>query len=116
MSQELRKACFEVARFVKRSRKPVDADEISELASKLYEIAKDQESTGELEIDLPLITRAVRYLGSVHVVPPIDDDTRWFYNKLRVVLEIARPNAGIDDENKEFLRDMLQGIEESLSD
>jgi hypothetical protein len=116
MSEELRKACFEVARCVKWSRKPVDADEISELASKFYEIAKDQKSTGELEIDLPLITRAVRYLGSVHANPPMDDNTRWFYNKLRVVLEIARPNAGIDEENKEFLRDMLQGIVESLSD
>lgn len=116
MSAELRKACFEVARSVMWSQKPVDADEISELASKFYEIAKERESTGELEIDLPLITRAVRYLGSVHAMPPMDDDTRWFYNMLQVVLEIARPNTGIDEENKEFLRDMLQGIEEALSD
>ena len=36
------------------------------LADKLYEIVKDQDSTVELEIDLPLITREVRYLGSVH--------------------------------------------------
>ena len=54
MSEELRKACFEVARCVKWSRKPVDADEISELASKFYEIAKDQESTVGLEIDYRL--------------------------------------------------------------
>ena len=45
------------------------------LADKLYEIAKDQDSTVELEIDLPLITREVRYLGSVHAIPPMDDIT-----------------------------------------
>jgi hypothetical protein len=64
-----------VGRAVKWSRKPVDSAEITVLADKLYEIAKDQDSTVELEIDLPLITREVRYLGSVHAIPPMDDNT-----------------------------------------
>jgi hypothetical protein len=63
------KACFEVARTTKWTRKPVDSAEITALADKLYEIAKGEVSA-ELEIDLPLITRAVRYLGQVHAVPP----------------------------------------------
>ena len=113
MSDELRQACFDVARTTKWSRKPVDSAEITVLADKLYEIAKGQVSP-EIEIDLPLITRAVRYLGQVHASPPMDDDTGWFYDMLRVVLEIARPNTGVEEENKEFLRDMLQGIEQSL--
>jgi hypothetical protein len=46
----------------------------------------------------------------------MDEDTQWFYDMLRVVLEIARPNTGIDEENKEFLRDMRDGIEKSLGD
>jgi len=112
---ELRKSCFDVARTTKWSRKPVDSAEITALANKLYEIAKGQVSP-ELEIDLPLITRAVRYVGQVHAMPPMDEDTGWFYDMLRVVLEIARPNTGVEEENKEFLRDMLQGIEQSLSD
>jgi hypothetical protein len=87
MSDELRKACFEVARTTKWARKPVDSAEITALADKLYEIAKGEVSA-ELEIDLPLITRAVRYLGQVHVVPPMDDNTGWFYDMLYVVLEI----------------------------
>jgi len=82
---------------------------------KLFEIAKGQVNP-ELEIDLPLITRAVRYVGQVHALPAMDDDTGWFYDMLRVVLEIARPNTGVEEDNKEFLRDMLQGIEQSLSD
>jgi len=50
-----------------------------------------------LEIDIPLITRAVRYLGQVHAIPPMDEDTQWFSNMLQVVLEIARPNSGMDE-------------------
>jgi hypothetical protein len=112
---ELRKCCFDVARMTKWSRKPVDSAEITALADKLYEIAKGQVSP-ELEIDLPLITRAVRYIGQVHAMPPMDEDTGWFCYMLRAVLEIARPNTGVEEENKEFLRDMLQGIEQSMSD
>ena len=115
MSDDLRQACFDVARTTKWARKPVDSADITALADKLYEIAKGQVSP-ELEIDLPIITRAVRYLGQVHAMPPMDDDTGWFYDMLRVVLEIARPNTGVDEANKEFLKDMLQGIGQSLSD
>jgi hypothetical protein len=46
----------------------------------------------------------------------MDNNTGWFHDMLCVVLAIARPNTGVDEENKEFLRDMLQGIESSLSD
>jgi hypothetical protein len=113
MSGELRQACLDVARITRWARKPVDSAEITVLVHKLYEIAKEQLSP-ELKIDLPPITRAVRYLGQVHAIPPMDDDTGWFHDMLRVVLEIARPNTGVDEENEEFLRDMLQGIEQSL--
>jgi hypothetical protein len=115
MTDELQQACFDIARSTKWARKPVDAAEITAVADKLSEIAKQQVSP-ELEIDIPLITRAVRYLGQVHAMPPMDDDTSWFFDMLRVVLEIARPNTGVEQENKEFLRDMLQGIGRSLSD
>jgi hypothetical protein len=113
--EELKSACFEVARITKWARKPVDAADITALGNRFYKIAKEQISP-ELEIDLPVITRAVRYLGQVHAMPPMDDNTGWFYDMLRVVLEIARPNTGVNEENKEFLRDMLQGIGQSLSD
>jgi hypothetical protein len=114
VSEELRQACFDVARTTKWSRKPVDSAEITALADKLYEIAKGQVSP-ELEIDLPLITRAVRYLAHVHAMPPMADDTGWFTEMLRAVLEIARPNSVLDEDDKEFLRDLQYGIEKSLS-
>lgn len=44
----------------------------------------------------------------------MDEDTGWFYDMLRIVLEIARPDTGVSDENKDFLQDMLEGIGKSL--
>ena len=38
-----------------------------------------------------------------------------FHNMLRAVLEVAKPNIGVSDENKQFLRDMRDGIDEVLS-
>jgi hypothetical protein len=115
MSDELQQACFDLARITKWSRKPVDAAKIQAFSEQIAQIAREQVND-PLGIDIPLITRAVRYLANAHATPPMDEDTQWFYDMLRVVLEIARPNTGIDEENKEFLRDMRDGIEKSLGD
>jgi hypothetical protein len=114
-TEELQRACFGVARTTKWTRKPIDAAEITAVAEKLFEIAKQQVCSG-LEIDIPLITRAVRYLGQVHAMQPMDDNTVWFSEMLRAVLEIARPNTGVEEENKAFLRDMRQGIDRVLGE
>jgi hypothetical protein len=102
-------------RTTKWSLKPIDAAEITAVAEKFFKIAKQQVSP-ELKIDIPLVTRAVRYLGQVHAMPPMDDNTVWFSEMLRAVLEIARPNTGVEEENKAFLRDMRDGIDQSLGD
>jgi hypothetical protein len=112
-TEELQSACFGVARTTKWTQKPIDAAEIMAVAEKFFEIAKRQVCP-ELEIDIPLITRAVRYLGQVHAMPPTDDNTVWFAEMLRAVLEIARPNTGVEEENKAFLRDMREGIDRVL--
>jgi hypothetical protein len=114
MSEELRQACFELARITKWDRKPVDTAAIQALGDNFYKIAMDQESA-PLNIDTALLTRAVRYLANAQAMPPMEEDTFWFFNMLRVVLEIARPNTGIEPGNKEFLKDMIHGIAESLS-
>jgi hypothetical protein len=113
MSDELQQACFDLARITKWSRKPVDAAKIQAFAKQMATIAREQVSE-PLGIDIPLITRAVRYLANAHAIPPMDEDTQWFYEMMRVALEIARPNTGIAEENKAFLRDMLDGIQKSL--
>ena len=42
------------------------------------------------------------------------NDTEWFGEMLRALIEVARPNSGLDDQGKEFLNDMLDGIQEQL--
>jgi hypothetical protein len=107
---ELEEACFELARNTKWARKPIDTEEIRALAAQFAEIAKSHIFHGEgLTIDAPLITRSVRYLAQAHGTPGADD-TQWFSNMLTALLEVARPNGGLDERAREFLRDMLEGI------
>lgn len=115
MSDGLRQACFELARITKWDLKPVDTAAIQSLADRYYEIASGQVNA-EMDIDEGLVARAVNYLANVHAMPPMGENTSWFSDSLRVVLEVARPNAGVNDENKEFLKEMLNGIANSLSD
>jgi hypothetical protein len=108
---KLERACFEIARTTKWVRQPIDSDEIVSLAAQFSEIAKDRIFYGEgLQIDAPLVTRAVQYLGQAHASPPMGDDTQWFRNMLDVLLEIERPNSGLDRDGQAFLNDMLAGI------
>jgi hypothetical protein len=110
----LERACLELALAIKIVKEPISSDDARGLAQRFLSIAQDQ-VCAPLEIDKPLIARAVRYLTQVHAIPPMGDDTRWFSDMLRAVLEIARPNTVVGDDNKEFLRDMLLGIEQSVN-
>lgn len=92
---DLDAACFELARTTKWEQRPVDADEIRLHAERFSVIARGQifEPLGR---DAALVTRAVHYLTTAHAIPPMRDDTEWFYNMLSAVLEVARPNTGQD--------------------
>jgi hypothetical protein len=101
-------ACLELARVAKWSRKPIDTSEITVLAERLTEIAKEKVCDG-LSIDLPLIERAVTYITQAHGMP-MGDDTEWFEHMLRALLEVARPNSGLEVSGKAFLLDLEEGI------
>jgi hypothetical protein len=111
---DLKVACFDLARTTKWSQKPIDAELLSSLSGKFEEIARGflEES---LDRDIPLIVKAIRYLNQVHAIPPMDDNTMWFYNMASVLMEIARPNTVVDERGKPFLEEMLTGINKSLS-
>jgi hypothetical protein len=111
--EDLAKACFELARTAKWTQRPIDASEIISLAARFETIAKERKSE-ELAIDEPILTRAVRYIAQAHGMP-FGDDTRWFENMLTALLEVARPNSGLDLNGRAFLRDMMDGIEDSLA-
>jgi hypothetical protein len=106
---ELEAACFELARATKWVQRPIDSAEIETFAKRLA--ADGQSFVSEpLGIDLRLIARAVRYVTQVHAIPAMGDDTYWFTNTLSVLLEVARPNSGVEGDGRAFLKDMVEGI------
>ena len=107
-------ACFELARISKWTRSPIDANEIVALGERFVVIAKARVSE-PLSIDLPVLERAVRYIAQAHGMPS-GDNTSWFEYTLTAVLEVARPNSGLDSEGQAFLHDMLDGIQNTLAD
>lgn len=114
-SDELERACLDLALAIKIVKEPISSDDAHGLAERFVAIAQVQ-VCAPLNIDRPLVTRAVRYLTQVHAIATMGDDTQWFSNMLSAVLEIARPNTGIDEDNKEFLRDMTEGINSLMSE
>jgi hypothetical protein len=114
-NDDLEQACLELALAIKIVKEPISSDDARGLANRFLAVAEDRMYL-PLDIDRPLVTRAVRYLTQVHAIPPLGDDTLWFSNMLSAVREIARPNSGVDEENKEFLKDMADGIKSSLEE
>ena len=111
---DLEEACFELARTAKWVQRPIDSEEIRGLSSRFVEIAKSHIFIGDnLKIDAPLITRSIRYLTQAHGMPT-GDDTSWFSDMLTALLEVARPNSGLDERGQEFLQDMREGIDSFL--
>jgi len=108
-TSELDAACLEVAKATKWTRKLIDAEEITSLAERYAKIARAHLSE-PLDINPNVMARAIRYLGHVHAIPPMEDDLLWFDHMLQALLEVARPNTGLDARSKPFLKDMLRGI------
>src|ERR1700681_4592242 len=109
MANEIDLACFEVA----RQTLPIDSEGIQMLAHRYAQIARGHLSD-ELDIDEPLLARAIHYIAHVHAIPPMGDNVQWFGDMLLALVEVARPNVGLDDRSKEFLRDILDGIQQEL--
>jgi hypothetical protein len=104
-------ACFELARVLKWSKEKSAADaKIGSLTDKLNFIAMKRVHDGDtLGIDVPVVTRAIAYLTQAHAIP-LGRPSGWFGYMLDAVLEVARPNSGLDGQAREFLKDMLDGI------
>jgi len=96
-------------------RRPIDTDLIITHSDNLFKIASDHiELYPGMSIEI--ITRAIDYLRQVHAIPPMENDVIWFENMLHALLSIACPNAGLEGDGREFLRDLLNGIIESIFD
>src|SRR5262249_42367834 len=111
-SLALADACFELARVLKWSKDgPASEMEIGGLAERLNAIAMERvHHRDTLGRDVPVVARAVAYLSQAHAIPPMGDGTEGFGHILDAVLEVARPNSGLDGQAREFLKDMRDGI------
>jgi hypothetical protein len=115
--EELRAACYDVATNTMWVQRPVDVASIEAVSARFFKIAEDQEQfVTELGRDPNLIVRAVRYLNHAHAMPPMRDDTKWFYDMLQVLIDLACPNTGASPELEIFFRDIEEGIAASRSD
>jgi hypothetical protein len=107
----LKAACLEIARNTMWERRPVDSAYIVTHAESLYRIAQDhKEFVFGQGRDPNLITRAVRYLGHTHAIPPMREDLHWFFDMLTALIELACPNTSATKEDEMFYRDVEAGI------
>src|SRR4051812_46780195 len=75
-NDDLEQACLELALAIKIVKEPISSYDARGLANRFLAVAEDRIYL-PLDIDRPLVTRAVRYLTQVHAIPPMGDDTLW---------------------------------------
>lgn len=113
---DLKAACFNVARNTMWDMRPIDAERIQAHAERLLTIAVEKQQASEAEgLTIPMITRAVDYLRQVHALPPMKEDTQWFDHMLDVLLELIHPEVPLEGDVRLFLEDLHQSLEKALS-
>lgn len=61
--------------------------------------------------DWEIVSRAIGYMAAIHDGPW--QGKAWFENTLRVLMEVAVPNTGLDEDAAAFLIDLQRGANES---
>lgn len=111
--EALKAACFALAKNTLWKMGPVDVSVIQAHAKKLYEKAlciELDEFIRRQNRDPNMITRAIIYLNHTHAIPPMGDDTQWFYEMLVALIELACPNMIQSTESIVFLKDIEEGV------
>ena len=114
---EFYRACIEVAEeTLWNHENPVSHEMVKSLADKFF---RDADQMGRLCEGLSPgenpIVHAVRYLAYTHAIPPMGDDTRWFYDSLEVLMELCCPNTMHTSDSTKFFNLLEQGIKASMS-
>lgn len=114
---DLFRACEAVARQVLWRSGAASNDVVETLARKFLVIAEEHQDfvRQQRETDV-VISHAVRYIAHVHAIPPMGTDTEWFRDALTVLMELAVPNTGLNQEAAQFLSCVQEGIRDSLAD
>jgi hypothetical protein len=115
---ELREACLDVARVVLASTQPLVSNDILEtLAARFEREAVDfAPMIARAGRDPNLLVRAMRYIVDAHALPLMGTDMDWFRQTLACLVELAVPGIALSAKGGAFLRDVEEGIRQSLSD
>ena len=107
--EELRRACYRVARSAMWSRAPTDVERIQEVADSFYQEAVEHEEfvTGQGR-EPNVILRCVQYLERTHAFPGTRESN--FRDMFQVLIELAVPNTGARAESEQFYRDIEAGL------
>lgn len=96
-------------------RKPVDIKKVEKIARDLFnEALWFKEFILDSKRDPNMITRAVLYLSHTHTMPFMVEDTKWFHSSMSILIELACPNVGQTKQSVGFLKDINEGMFQSL--
>ncbi|MBR8428832.1 MULTISPECIES: hypothetical protein [Burkholderia cepacia complex] len=88
-------------------------DVVDSLAAELSSVAEGHaEWAIEQRGDWEIVSRAIDYMAATHDGPW--QGRAWFENTLRVLVELAVPNTGLDESSAAFLNDIQRGVNQSF--
>jgi hypothetical protein len=116
--QELQDACRDLARVVLAAGQPQVSNDILEtLADRFHrEVVDFAPGIARAGRDPNLLTRAVYYLIDAHALPLMGTDMEWFRQALVCLVELAAPSIALSGKAGAFLRDVQEGVAQSLGD
>ena len=114
----LSEACLELARVVLASGQPEISHDILETLGARFEreAADFAPLVARAGRDPNLLTRALYYIVDAHALPLMGTDMDWFRQTLACLVELAVPGIALSAHGGAFLRDVQEGIRQSLSD
>jgi hypothetical protein len=115
---ELHEACVDLARVVLASGQPqVSTDILETVAARFEREAVDfAPMVARAGRDPNLLVRAIRYIVDAHALPLMGTDMDWFRQTLACLVELAVPGIALSEKGGAFLRDVQEGIRQSISD
>ena len=115
---ELHDACRDLARVVLAAGQPQVSNDILEtLAARFEREAADfAPMVARAGRDPNLLTRAMAYIIDAHALPLMGTDMEWFRQTLACLVELAVPGIALSERGGAFLRDLQEGITQSLGD
>jgi hypothetical protein len=106
-------ACLRFLRVVPWRQGAASNDVVDSLAAELTLVAEEHaEWAIEQRGDWEIVSRAIDYMAAIHDGPW--QGKAWFETTLRVLMELAVPNTGLDESSAAFLKDIQRGVGQSF--